>query len=1245
MADIDNLNIKITSSVESAKKSIESLAKSAEKAGDAFDKSAKRAGIMTSNISKALHGGGESIADWGKRLQSTQDAMKKVEQTGQKMARSISASSDKAKQSIDDYKNAIKDLGKNKPLPNTFVGVNTELKKAETKLQSLKDKFEILDVSPKHNGNAAWYKTRAEIEQTANYIDSLKNKYAELQEAEDKRWQAIRAQHEAEEASKKAKVFDAENASPDEILAYMKTLDKKSNETAEILENNANRMSESMGKTSLAAQKELDELLASWDKTGNTIKQTGERLKTAGMGFEPTQLTSVTQYTKEYKKLIRDIDAAEKRLSNFLTTEERMKNNGVSPESQRFQAVGDKIAEADRKLYGLYQDAQRLKDSGKDIQFTDGLAKNIEKAAKSMINFVRTSKVAKTTVKSIKEIGKASLALAGAPSKAALRLAKSVATIGMSGSKSYTAIGKFIHRIINIFKSRLLRKAITQAFEYAKQGFSDLKQYSANIGTPFNRNIALIVSDLKWLGRSIAAAFEPIINVATPILDFLVKKLVVVINYINQFLSALTGKSTWTKATYNAEGYADATNKAAKAQKDLNKSIREWDKLNVITDPNKNNGGGSGSGDSGGSDPFTTEQIESPIASLAQKFKETWETTADFTWLGADVASKVKESLENIPWDKIKGASEKIGKGIATFINGFVEFPNLAQTVGNGIAEAINTAISGFSGFVQNIKGGSIGTFIGNTVKQAINDIEWDKYISGMGKLGTELANFINGLAETNTLESLAKGFANLIKGGIEGAYKFVTGIDWSQLGQQVEKAIQGFFDSMNEVDPSTGLTSIQKAAKSLGEAFKGILTTLNEALDDPKTWEKLGQAIVDAIEAIDWKGIFDKATQLVGNIASGLAVVFSKLKDSETVKSGIATLAEVIVGLIAANLVAKCVASAFADFASTLATRIATAIGISGIGGAVGGAVLSAIGGFFAGKALGSWLDENCPAWSKFWESTADFIVNIDVKINEGKEKLANWWNNFKEGAKNKAITVGVNLAVGAQKLWKKFKDAWDKAKGNGLSFGLSIASKASKLWSDFKKGWDSLMAKGNKYKLEFFIKLGTTVTDLWNKFKAGWTNKTLEVKLAITGFIDKIQTGAGSLWENIKKYFGGGKAEGGMYKGGNWHPIQAYAGGGLPNQGQLFLAREAGPELVGNLGSTGTAVMNNDQIVASVSNGVTNGVVRAMASQNQLLMQQNKLLSGILEKSGISYQDIGQATRKYNSEYKTMNGHSAFI
>lgn len=74
-------------------------------------------------------------------------------------------------------------------------------------------------------------------------------------------------------------------------------------------------------------------------------------------------------------------------------------------------------------------------------------------------------------------------------------------------------------------------------------------------------------------------------------------------------------------------------------------------------------------------------------------------------------------------------------------------------------------------------------------------------------------------------------------------------------------------------------------------------------------------------------------------------------------------------------------------------------------------------------------------------------------------------------------------------------------------------------------------------------------------------------------------------------------------------------YATGGFPESGQLFLAREAGAEMVGSIGNR-TAVANNDQIVK----GISSGVAAANEEQNELLRKQNQILMGILQKTGSS-------------------------
>ena len=89
-------------------------------------------------------------------------------------------------------------------------------------------------------------------------------------------------------------------------------------------------------------------------------------------------------------------------------------------------------------------------------------------------------------------------------------------------------------------------------------------------------------------------------------------------------------------------------------------------------------------------------------------------------------------------------------------------------------------------------------------------------------------------------------------------------------------------------------------------------------------------------------------------------------------------------------------------------------------------------------------------------------------------------------------------------------------------------------------------------------------------------------------------------------------------IYKSSGGATPKQYATGGFPETGQMFIAREAGAELVGTIGRK-TAVANNDQIVA----GIASGVAEANSESNALLKEQNNLLRAMLEKETGTYLD----------------------
>jgi hypothetical protein len=94
----------------------------------------------------------------------------------------------------------------------------------------------------------------------------------------------------------------------------------------------------------------------------------------------------------------------------------------------------------------------------------------------------------------------------------------------------------------------------------------------------------------------------------------------------------------------------------------------------------------------------------------------------------------------------------------------------------------------------------------------------------------------------------------------------------------------------------------------------------------------------------------------------------------------------------------------------------------------------------------------------------------------------------------------------------------------------------------------------------------------------------------------------------------------------------IPLLAEGGFPEQGQLFIAREAGAEMVGNIGRK-TAVANNDQIVS----GIASGVSEANEEQNALMREEIDLLRAILAKDNGTYLDgrlLTNSVERYQRE-----------
>lgn len=151
----------------------------------------------------------------------------------------------------------------------------------------------------------------------------------------------------------------------------------------------------------------------------------------------------------------------------------------------------------------------------------------------------------------------------------------------------------------------------------------------------------------------------------------------------------------------------------------------------------------------------------------------------------------------------------------------------------------------------------------------------------------------------------------------------------------------------------------------------------------------------------------------------------------------------------------------------------------------------------------------------------------------------------------------------------------AWQYAKKAVDDASVDVSAQASIMAASVS---DSMVNGGNAsadFAEAFSVNMETVRGQM-----AATANSSVEVKETANGlsFIGKIAGYVGKI----------------LRLGARVGGLPGFATGGFPDEGQLFMAREAGPELVGTMGGR-TAVANNDQIVEGIRQGVYDAVVAA--------------------------------------------------
>ena len=281
----------------------------------------------------------------------------------------------------------------------------------------------------------------------------------------------------------------------------------------------------------------------------------------------------------------------------------------------------------------------------------------------------------------------------------------------------------------------------------------------------------------------------------------------------------------------------------------------------------------------------------------------------------------------------------------------------------------------------------------------------------------------------------------------------------------------------------------------------------------------------------------------------------------------------------------------------------------------------------------------EEFDALFKEWSSLTDEFITKTAKGNEDQayKDMASTWKTLQD----KNITAN---AFGEQKKgFTNLMSEWNNLNDKNVSVKYSDEANAS-FWKNYnnyknmknrKNGIWNLKIAGDYKKIQSMAKNPL----LSDKGKMNVIKKTLELTIKAKG-----SKGLSIEPEKVvSNFFKNFKANGGIFSGGSWHNIAKYAGGGMPGMGQMFIAREAGPELVGRIGNH-TAVMNNNQIVASVSDGVFNAMAPVLTQMCNAINTMNTGSGQPLYVEGVSEGDIVKITTEANRVYKKRHGKSMY-
>ena len=597
--------------------------------------------------------------------------------------------------------------------------------------------------------------------------------------------------------------------------------------------------------------------------------------------------------------------------------------------------------------------------------------------------------------------------------------------------------------------------------------------------------------------------------------------------------------------------------------------------------------------------------------------------TVDWKTLGNTINESVvgaftllAETLKGINWGEIGNAMDDFAEGL--------DLAGIAESITTALDGVdLNSAVSGFgkrlSKAFEGIDWYAIGDVIGKglgfafrKIADFIDSFDWKS-------IGTKVGAAINGAMDGFDWRSLGDTVGEALTGAFDGLAGIIEEVNWQNVGSSLAEGLAG-------IDWGDLTTSI---AETIGAAVGGIAGTLQGAFED------LGGYVMDGFKDGIWEGIKNIGSWIWDNIVSPFIEGFKSA-------FGIASPAKVMIplGQYIIEGMLNGMIEAIKGIKDWLEQHVLDPIrqGLDSAGETItiGIDLVKNWGGSFVEFVTGKKdaVIDTVIKRVEGWKSTFIHWLtgNKDGEASTVVKRVEGWTSTFQHwlfGQKSDTFTASVKRAR------EGFSAGVDSAKkflfGNDGHFKAMIDRVRNKFKTSIASWREFLFGPDNRNGL-ITAKIGLV---------KGWTGRFIRwLTGSAAGRIKVIVDLVKGAWDSFRSFFGlseGGsitahgmrfyETGGKISKGASsfWRNVPKYASGTHNAHGTLFVAGEAGSEIVGNVNGR-TEVLNKSQIAAAIYSAVIAAMTEAVNALGSALIGRmasntNALISGMYMLEGAVY------------------------